>query len=74
MLHTPSYTHTHWAWELLIITLGTHAQRELVCLCRRRLFWHYRLRGGLFAIPAASELREAENQKGDFPETTAFER
>ena len=33
-----------------------------VCLsvCRR-LFWHYRLRGGLLAIPAARELREPEN-------------
>ena len=46
-----------------------------VCLsvCRR-LFWHYRLLGGLLAIPASSELCEPENQKGDFPETTAFER
>ena len=25
-------------------------------------------------IPAALELREPEKQKGDFPETTAFER
>ena len=25
-------------------------------------------------IPTASELREPENEKGDFPETTAFER
>ena len=39
----------------------------------RRLFWHCRQRGGLLAIPAASELREPE-KKGDFPETTAFER
>ena len=31
-------------------------------------------RGGLLAIPAASELREPEKQKGDFPETTVFER
>ena len=46
-----------------------------VCLyvCRR-LFWHYRLRGGILAIPAASEQREPEKQKGDFLETTAFER
>ena len=40
----------------------------------RRLLWHYRLRGGLLAIPAASELREPEKQKGAFPETTTFER
>ena len=32
-----------------------------------------RLRGGQLAIQAASELREPENYKGDFPETTAFE-
>ena len=44
-----------------------------VCVCRR-IFWHYRLRGGLLAIPAASELCELEIYKGDFPETTAFER
>ena len=30
-----------------------------VCVCRC-LFCHYRLRGGLLAIPAASELREPE--------------
>ena len=61
-------------------TFGAHAQRGFVCLsvlyvcvCRR-LFWHYRLRGGLLAIPEASELREPEKEKGDFPETTAFER
>ena len=44
-----------------------------VCLsvCRR-LFWHYRLRGGPLAIPTVSELREPEKQKGDFPETTVF--
>ena len=30
-----------------------------VCVCRR-LFWHYRLRGGPLAIPADSELREPE--------------
>ena len=43
-----------------------------VCLsvCRR-LFWHYRLRGGPLAIPADSELREPENL---FPETTSFDR
>ena len=40
------------------------------CRC---LFCHYRLRGGLLAIPAASELRELE-KKGGFLETTAFER
>ena len=40
----------------------------------RHLFWHYRLRSGLLATPGASELREPENEKGDFPETTAFER
>ena len=64
------------------LTFGVHAQRGLqqfvclsVCLsvCRR-LFWHYRLRGGLLTIPAASELREPEKEKGDFPETTVFER
>ena len=44
-----------------------------VCVCRR-LFWHYRLRGGPLAIPAASELHEPEKEKGNFPETTAFER
>ena len=42
-----------------------------VCVCRR-LFWRYRLRGGPLAIPAASELRESENETGDFPETSAF--
>ena len=31
-------------------------------------------RGGLLAIPAASELREPEKQRGDFPETTLFDR
>ena len=40
----------------------------------RRLFWHYRLRGVLLAIPAASKLREPEKENGDFPETTVFER
>ena len=30
-----------------------------VCVCVR-LFWHYRLRGGLLAAPAASKLREPE--------------
>ena len=44
-----------------------------VCVCRR-LFSHYRLRGGPLAIPTASELREPEKRKGEFPETTAFER
>ena len=29
--------------------------------------------GGLLAIPAASELREPEKQKANFPETTALE-
>ena len=46
----------------LLFTLGAHAQVCLsvcVCVCRR-LFWHYRLRGGPLAIPAASELREPE--------------
>ena len=43
-----------------------------VYVCRR-LFWHYRLRGGLLAIPAASELCEPEKETGVFPETTAFE-
>ena len=28
---------------------------------------------GPLVIPAASELREPEKEKGDFPETTAFE-
>ena len=41
-----------------------------VCVCLRL----YRLRGGLLTVPAASELREPEKQKGDFPETTAFKR
>ena len=45
----------------------------LLSVCRR-LFWHYRLRGGPLAIPADSELREPENLLGDFPETTSFER
>ena len=40
----------------------------------RRFFWHYRLQGGLLAIPAASELCEPEKYKGNFPEMTAFER
>ena len=44
-----------------------------VCVCVR-LFCHYRLRGGLLAAPAASKLREPEKWKGDFLETTAFER
>ena len=57
---------------LLLLTLGAHAQRGLgswfvcdVSVCRR-LFWHYRLRGGLLAIPAASELREPENKRAIF--------
>ena len=53
-----------------------HAQRGLLSVCAsvcRCLFCHYRLQAGLLAIPAASELREHENIKGDFPETTAFE-
>ena len=54
---------------------GVTAVRLSVCLsvCRR-LFWHYSLRGGLLTIPAASELREPEKEKGGFPETTVFER
>ena len=39
-----------------------------VCVCLST-----RLRGGPLAIPAVSELRELEKEKGDFPETTAFE-
>ena len=42
-----------------------------VCL---RLFSHYRLRGGLRAIPTASVLQGHEKQRGDFAEMTAFER
>ena len=42
-----------------------------VCL---RLFSHYRLRGGLCAIPTGSVLQGQENKCGDFAETTAFER
>ena len=37
-----------------------------VCVCVsvcRRIFWHYRLRGGLLVIPAALELREPENKR-----------
>ena len=44
-----------------------------LCVCRH-LFWHYRLRGGLLAIPPALELHESEKKKRDFPETTALER
>ena len=36
-----------------------------VCVCRL-LFWHYRLRGGLLAIPAASELRSLKNKQAIF--------
>ena len=65
--------------RFIISRLGAHAQRGFsswfVCLwvrvCRG-LFWHHMLRGYLLAIPAASELREPEMLKGDFPETTAF--
>ena len=55
-----------------IINLGAHV---LFCLfvCQR-LFSHYRLRGGLRAIPTASVLQGQENQCCDFAETTAFER
>ena len=46
-----------------------------VCLCEcRRLFWHYRLRGGLWGIPATFELREPEQYKDDYTDTTVFER
>ena len=41
-----------------------------VCL---RLFSHYRLRGGLSAIPTALAVHGLEKQNGDFSETTAFE-
>ena len=51
----------------------THKCKNGVCVCVGRLFWHYRLRGDPLAIPAASELREPEIEKGDFPETTAFD-
>ena len=46
-----------------------------VCLfvCQR-LFSHYRLRGGLCAIPTASVLQGQEKQRGDFAETAAFKR
>ena len=60
------------------LAFGTHAQQVFsswfvcVSVCRR-LFWH-KLRGGLLAIPAASKERKPENKKGDFPETTVFER
>ena len=49
--------------------------RSEVCLCRRS-FWHYRLRGGLLAIPAASELYASlKIKKGLYrAETTAFQR
>ena len=40
----------------------------------RRLLWHYRLRGSLLAIPAASELCDTDKKEDDFPETTAVER
>ena len=40
-----------------------------VCVCP-----HYRLRGGLRAIPNASVLQALENENGDFSETSAFER
>ena len=49
--------------ETPFFTLGAHAQLGLLCLCvcvSVRLFWHYRLRGGLLAAPAASKLREPE--------------
>ena len=60
------------------LTLGAHAKRGLrysrsVCVSVCVLFRHYGLRGGPLVIPAASELREPEKEKGDFPETTAFE-
>ena len=46
-----------------------------VCLCVfRHLFWHYRQRGGLWAIPTVSEQREPEKWNIYFPKTTAFER
>ena len=74
-IHTPVLASLLWSvWiqrlVLILLTLGAHAQRGLqylVCLsvCRR-LFWHYRLRGGLLAIPVASELREPEKYRGDF--------
>ena len=48
--------------------------RVSVCLsvCPR-LFSHYRLRGGLGAIPTALAVHGLEIEIGDFAETTAFE-
>ena len=37
-------------------------------------FWHYRLCDGHPAIPAASALQGHENERGIFPETTAYQR
>ena len=56
---------------------GSRSVCVCVCVCVSvclRLFSHYRLRGGLLAIPTAAELREPEKQKDDFPETTVFKR
>ena len=55
------------------LVILTSVKMVCVCVCVGRLFWHYRLRGDPLAIPAASELREPEIEKGDFPETTAFD-
>ena len=50
---------------------SAHAQRGLTYFFRQ-LFWHCRLRNGLWAIPTASELRGSEYKK--YPITIAFER
>ena len=64
-------------WILLTLARmhseGYSSRSVCMCVCRR-LFGHYRLRGGPLAIPTGSELREPENLLGDFPETTVFER
>ena len=43
-----------------------------VCVCQQ-IFWHYKLRGSLSAIPTAAELHKPEKEENDFAETTAFE-
>ena len=53
---------------------GTWSVCLSVCLLFYDYMSHYRKRGGLSAISTASALQGHENERGDFTETTVFER
>ena len=56
---------TNHCKKLVYLTLACAARVTVLglCVCQsvcQQLFWHYKLRGGQWAIPTATELREPE--------------